>query len=167
MTADIDIDAVLKADGTALTELIAFRRAELRGNDVGSNEWLRYADRLRDAADRLIASTDRLAGVLHAVRDEVAAPVVHPSSSVAGLAALRRGAALAGLTYARGGRVTRPEVYDLPCGHRPEEACEACVPDMPSLVAMAARHYPEQCVSNASCTCACDTCMAEHNPEGA
>jgi hypothetical protein len=119
--ADLDIDAVLKADGTALTELIAFRRAELRGNDVGSNEWLRYADRLRDAADRLIESTDRLAGVLHAVRDERPAPAPGPlpSSSVAGLASLRRGAAMAGTAYPRRG--------ELPCGHR--SPCVACTPD--------------------------------------
>jgi hypothetical protein len=146
------IDAALRdADSALITAALAFRQSELNGTDVDSAAWLSRIAKLRDAADRVLAVTRAMSSDLGTQR--LLADV--------------------------------PEVYDLPCGHRAEEACEACVPDepvdlrrtlpsivtplvdMPSLVAMAARHYPAQCVSNASCTCACDTCMAEHNPEGA
>jgi hypothetical protein len=142
--------ALLDADAALITASLAFRQCELSGTDVNSALWLTRISALRDAADRVLAVTRAMSSDLNTQR-----------------------------------LLTAIHGDDLPCGHRIEDACEACIADepvdlrrslpsivtplveMPSLVAMVARHYPEQCISNASCTCACDRCMAEHNPEGA
>ncbi|GEL95394.1 hypothetical protein [Cellulomonas composti] len=81
--------------------------------------------------------------------------------AVAGLHEARRG-----LRAARSAQRIAQDLASLddvrPCGHRDEDACEACVP---SLVALAVTHDPTRCRSASDCTCSCTPCMRDH--EGA
>lgn len=52
---------------------------------------------------------------------------------------------------------------DLPCGHRAEDACEACVPDTTSsLAVLAETHDLTLCNGASDCICSCTPCMHQH-----
>jgi len=121
---DLHLDTVLKTNASAVTALIAWRNAELRGADVGSDEWLTYMSRLRDAADRVLTSVRALREEVDALveRDRVVVDLHARSSSQAGVG-----------TFVGQHFPPRPKPgcsladVGLPCGHR--APCVECTPD--------------------------------------
>lgn len=128
-TIDLPLDTVLKNNAAALTALIAWRNAELRGADVGSPEWTEFASRLRDAADRVLASVRGLREVLDTI-EPIASPALVENRATEVVDLQRRTSSVAGLASFTGRHYPpRPVVEgERPCGHRLEDACEACVP---------------------------------------
>lgn len=124
-TVDLNITAVLKADADAVQALIAWRRTELRGADVGSPEWQRDTERLRDAADRVLASLRKLQGAL----EPLAAPALLANRRAERAERQSRSSSQAGVASFTGRHFPPRAVMEgeRPCGHRDEDACEACV----------------------------------------
>jgi hypothetical protein len=135
-TAGIVRESIMRRaqqESAVLTAATNLRRIELNGAAIGSDEWLDAIGTLRDVADRLIEDVDGIAATVKTAQAIVLCDLApqHPAAAMSAEEMCLAQTSMEHLEQTDDfpcSRCTRLAQGDLPCGHRIEDACEACVP---------------------------------------